>query len=379
MRKQMQLTIRQMDVWILIFSIALIMVGVFFIANFSYAALQINPTEEFPPNRAAMQAVFSLVGLLGAFIASRIDYHVIVKIGILSYCLCSFVTILLCILRFFHIPQVFSISLNALSNPIISSVCLILAGQIAAPRPRKTSLTSRNFAMFLRSDALYIAVVFVTFALFCILHSVSGMLAFFALLTLSMFLSGKNHAVWVGVFIALCALILLLITKFDPHASIVEAWKNPWVDPEGSGREPIQIMYAIATGGLFGVGIGQGWLQAGLANGLVRYPLVGILHETGLVGTVAVLMLYAALLYRMVHIALHAKDRLGFALAAILAARMMVLVAPNVMASAAVIPTLSHLYLPFLSYGGSDLIIECFLMGIVLSVSRQRGAAIEVS
>lgn len=147
----------------------------------------------------------------------------------------------------------------------------------------------------------------------------------------------------------------------------VESWLNPWADPLGGGYQIIQATYALANGGLLGTGLALGsptWIPEVHSD----FIFVAIGEELGLLGTLAVLALYLLLVYRGFYIALRARDGfsrlLAVGLSTILGLQTLIIIG----GTTRLIP-LTGITLPFISAGGSSLIVNFLIVGLLLHIS----------
>ncbi|HKG57390.1 MAG TPA: putative peptidoglycan glycosyltransferase FtsW [Candidatus Limnocylindrales bacterium] len=152
----------------------------------------------------------------------------------------------------------------------------------------------------------------------------------------------------------------------------IQAWINPWVDPLGKGFHTIQGLLALGLGGLFGAGLGESRLAGGLflPNAFNDFIFAIIGEEFGLVGGATVVVLFLILGYSGVRTALRAPDTFGALLAAGITAWLCLQAFINIGVVVALIPV-TGITLPFISYGGSSLIISFAAVGILLSISRE--------
>ncbi|MBW2389597.1 MAG: FtsW/RodA/SpoVE family cell cycle protein, partial [Deltaproteobacteria bacterium] len=153
----------------------------------------------------------------------------------------------------------------------------------------------------------------------------------------------------------------------------VMSFLDPWKDPLGAGFQLIQSFIAFNQGGLFGVGLGNGRQKLFyLPEAHTDFILSLVAEELGLIGVLLVLGAFAALLTFGTRIARRARSR--FAL--LMAFGTTTLLAGPAIVNAAVVmgllPT-KGLTLPFLSYGGTSLVICCTILGALLGISRQSG------
>lgn len=149
------------------------------------------------------------------------------------------------------------------------------------------------------------------------------------------------------------------------------AFLDPWSDPLGSGYHIIQSLYAIGSGGLFGVGLGRSrekFLYLPEPHTDFIFSILG--EELGLIGTLTVIMLFFLFAWRGMRTAMHAPDVFGSLLAVGLTSMIVVQAIMNIAVVTASMPV-TGIPLPFLSFGGSALIFTMTGVGILLNISRQ--------
>ncbi|MGH3104440.1 MAG: putative lipid II flippase FtsW [Gaiellaceae bacterium] len=155
---------------------------------------------------------------------------------------------------------------------------------------------------------------------------------------------------------------------------------DPWSDAQGAGFQTVQAMIGLGSGGIFGEGLGQGVQKIFyLPEAHTDMILAIVGEELGLVGTAAVICAYAAFAYAGLRIALACRDPFGKRLAAGLVALVCGQAAINLAAVLSIAP-LTGIPLPFVSYGGSNLVVQLASVGILLNIAangaRQRRAAV---
>ena len=166
-------------------------------------------------------------------------------------------------------------------------------------------------------------------------------------------------------------LLLLIMSGKDYHTGRIAIWRDPWAHPRDGGYQIIQSLYAIGSGGLFGVGFGQSrQKQLFLPEPENDFIFSIVCEELGLIGAGLILLLFALLIVRGYWIAIHARDRFGSLLVVGITTLMAVQVFLNISVVTNLLPT-TGISLPFFSYGGTALMIQLIEMGIVLGVSRQ--------
>ena len=168
--------------------------------------------------------------------------------------------------------------------------------------------------------------------------------------------------------------VVVILGAGGYEASRITAWQDPFSDPTDNGYQIIQSLYAIGSGGLLGLGLGQGRQKyLYLPEEHNDYIFAIVCEELGLVGALAILTLYALLILRGYWIALHVRDRF----LALMVAGITTLTALQVFFNIGVVTNLlpsTGISLPFFSYGGTALLIQLGEMGLILGASRQCSA-----
>ncbi|MBE6934008.1 MAG: putative lipid II flippase FtsW [Ruminococcaceae bacterium] len=187
-----------------------------------------------------------------------------------------------------------------------------------------------------------------------------------------MFVAG-THPKWLLAGAGCAALFVVVYVSFMGYAGDrITAWLHPESDPADKGYQILQSLYAIGSGGLFGLGFGmsrQKYLY--LPFQYNDYIFAIVCEELGLIGALLIILLFAALILRGFWIALRAADKFSTALATGLVALIAVQTILNLGVVTNLLPS-TGIALPFFSYGGTALAVNLGEMGIVLSISRQR-------
>lgn len=147
-------------------------------------------------------------------------------------------------------------------------------------------------------------------------------------------------------------------------------WINPWADPTGrGGYQILQGLFALGSGGLTGAGLGRGFPELIPEAGTdMIFPVIG--EELGLMGSLALLLLYAMVVVRSCGIGLRSRHQFGALLAACLAivfGLQTLVIAGGVLR---LIP-LTGITMPFVSYGGTSVVVNFIALGLLLAVSRE--------
>ena len=164
----------------------------------------------------------------------------------------------------------------------------------------------------------------------------------------------------------------MLALRFKPYiAKRFAAWGHVWEYAATTGYQQTRAMMVIASGGLFGLGLGNGRQKfLYLPEAQNDFIFAVVCEELGLIGACLILLLFALLIIRGYWLALHARDKFG----SLIIVGITTLFAFQVFANVAVVTNLfpvTGISLPFFSSGGSALIIQMAEMGLILSISRQ--------
>ncbi len=176
----------------------------------------------------------------------------------------------------------------------------------------------------------------------------------------------------VGAFIAGAAALYELPSLFPVVRTRVDVWLNPFADPSGAGYQIVQALHAFARGGILGTGLGAGLPTIGGRMPIpalhTDFPLAALGEELGLIGILAILGLYLVLIERGLRIAASAHDEFRALLAAglsmVIGVQAFIIAAGNLK----LIP-LTGITLPFISYGGSSLIANSVIVGLLIALS----------
>ena len=187
-----------------------------------------------------------------------------------------------------------------------------------------------------------------------------------------MFVAGTSSR-WLAAGAGAAGLFVLIYISFMGYAGDrVTAWLHPESDPSDTGYQILQSLYAIGSGGLFGLGLGksrQKYLY--LPFQYNDYIFAIICEELGLVGAVLIILLFGLTICRGYWIALRARDRFSTVFAAGLVTLIAVQTVLNLCVVTNLLPS-TGIALPFFSYGGTALAVNLGEMGIVLGISRHR-------
>ena len=158
--------------------------------------------------------------------------------------------------------------------------------------------------------------------------------------------------------------------KGDFRLARLTTFLNPWADATGDGWQVIQGLYAIGSGGLFGVGLGQSkqkYLYIPEPHNDFIFAVLA--EELGFIGCIAVIALFAVFIWRGTIIAMKAKDCFGSLVAVGITSLIGIQAIMNIAVVTSSMPA-TGVSLPFFSYGGTSLVILLCGVGILLNISR---------
>ncbi len=185
-----------------------------------------------------------------------------------------------------------------------------------------------------------------------------------------MFIGGTRLVVFILGLIAGGGLFAAMLLASNYASSRITTWRDPFSDTSDAGWQIVQSLYAVGSGGLFGLGLGQSrqkYLYLPEEHNDFIFSI--ICEELGLIGALLILALFALLIIRGYWIAMHSRDRYSFLVVTGVTSLLAIQVFLNVAVCTNLIPC-TGISLPFFSYGGTALLMQLAEMGIILSASR---------
>ncbi len=182
--------------------------------------------------------------------------------------------------------------------------------------------------------------------------------------------AGLSHRYVVGAALVALPTFYWLVMQVEYRRRRVLAFLDPWDDPLGDGFQIIQSLIAVGTGGVFGRGLMAGVQKLFyLPEAHTDFIYAVIAEELGLIGATAILLCFGVIAWRGLRITLRAPDRFGAFLALGLTTMVVTQAFVNISVVLGLVPT-KGLPLPFVSAGGSSLLINLLGMGVLLNVSQ---------
>lgn len=215
----------------------------------------------------------------------------------------------------------------------------------------------------------------VCFGLIYLQPNLSTAITIFMIIVGMLFVAGAKiwHLFLVGLMgISAAAFAVFLDPDGGYRLSRITSFLDPFADPLDSGYQVVQSLYALGSGGLFGVGLGKS-IQKNLylpeAHNDFILSIIG--EELGFVGILVLFLSYLLLLWRGIHIAINAKDMYGTLMASGVTMMMGIQLVLNVATVTSVMPP-TGITLPFISYGGNAIWMFMIAMGLLINISRYK-------
>lgn len=359
---------KKFDIYLFIACICLILFGLIMIYSASSVWAEYKFGDAF--KYVKQQGLFIAIGIPLLITVSKIDYSYYYKKTnlILGICLLLLVLVL--------IPGIGSVRNGSQSWFGIGSFGVQPSEAVKLAliiySAKYLSNNNRNLKHFFKGVLPLLCMLFLVFGLIMLQPDFgTGMIIVVSILAM-MFIAGVDMKFFlilggIGIF-GIIGLIVVAPYRMDRITSFL----NPWSDPLGTGFQIIQSLYAIGPGGL----LGQGFLNSRQKQFYLPEPQTDfifsiIAEEFGVLGVFIVTGLFFVVLYRGIKIALNTRDEFSKYLAFGMIFQIMIQMIMNLFVVIGVIPV-TGVTLPFLSYGGSSLLITLVSIGILLNISRYR-------
>ena len=358
-----------LDVPFLAVLLALLCYGLLMLFSAGYAVALYRRGDAYTYIRP--QLLFAVLGLMAMYAASLIDYHIWHKLAwpVLGVSLALLVVVLFMpeyngCKRWIVLP-----GLGTLQPSEIAKFAVVVAFahiiSLNHDRMRTFSAGVLPFALILGAVAV----------LMLLEPHLSGTVLILAIGAVLMFVGGTGlqwFALAGGLGVGAIAAAVLALPQLVPYAAgRLASWQDPFADPLGEGHQTIQSLYAIASGGMAGLGLGnsrQKYLYVPEPQNDFIFSI--LCEELGFSGAALAVGLFLLLLLRGVSIAVRARDKFGALLVVGFVVQVVLQAVLNIAVVTNTIPN-TGISLPFFSSGGTSLLMLLGEMGVVLSVSRQ--------
>lgn len=382
-----QLARGPMDLPFLMLTLLLLGIGLIMVLSASYASAYYDTKVSTPYYYFIRQLLFGAAGVAVLYCVSKINYQLLrwMSVFVLGAALILLVLVLIPGIgtktsgaqRWIYVGPI-SIQPSEIAK---LGVVLYFSARLSKRSTEKKKKWSKrtflgSFLNWLDRIGLlelipYVGILGVIALLMLLEPHMSGTVLILVAGAAILFASGVKLYWFIGGGVVAGGGLAVLMTKMAHTSARLAVWRDPWIDPQGDGFQAIQSLYAIGSGGLLGLGLGnsrQKFLYLPEPENDCIFPIV--CEELGFIGAALILILFALLIIRGYWLAIHARDRFG----ALLIVGIITLFAFQVFFNIGVVTGLlpvTGISLPFFSYGGTALMIQLAEMGIVLSVSRQ--------
>lgn len=334
-------------------------------AVFSASAPKAITLGENPFSFTLKQIIWLVAGVLGAWFFSNFDYQ---KLKPFSGILALAVLALLLLVQFTPL----GVTVNEAKRWLVIGPLQFQPSEMAKPALVLyfATLFSKN-SRILDSDKYPFYVIFAVMLLLIYKQPNLSMIILLILTALSMYYaSGGSTKIIGGGFLAGIGLIALTIRDYQLQR--IKIWWNPFVDALGAGYNIIQSMVAFSSGGLFGVGFGNSkqklsWLPEGHTDFI--FAVIG--EEFGFMGCFFLVCLFCVFLHRGFMISKKCPDMFGKLLAIGITFSICFQAFTNMSVASSFAPA-TGIPLPFISYGGSSLLVSLCMIGVLINISKTR-------
>lgn len=316
------------------------------------------------------QLVFIVIGIFIMYVISKIDYRIYYEKSNKILLICFILLILVLI------PGIGSVRNGSRSWFGIGSLGIqpSEAAKLALIIFTSKYLSKNNKFVKSYKDGVFpiLGVVFLFFGLIMLQPDLgTGMILVVSIISL-LFIAGVNMKFFIGGGIIGVIGVIILIIIAPYRMDRITSFIDPWKDPLGTGFQIIQSLYAIGPGGLLGTGyLNSIQKQFYLPEPQTDFIFSIIAEEFGIFGAIFVVGMFLFIIYKGLKIALSCNNLFGKYLAFGMIFQLSFQTMMNLMVVIGMIPV-TGVTLPFLSYGGSSLLITMFSMGIILSISRYK-------
>lgn len=322
------------------------------------------------------QVIFAIIGIALMFIISKIDYRIYKRFYKIAYW-GSIIVLALVV-----VPGIgtgakgatrwLNLGFVSFQPSEIAKIGLIIfyAGYLSEHRTELNSFMNG----FVKPLIYLIPPIAI---LFFLQDHLSASIIIIAIISIMMLMAGSKlkYFLTAGISVGCVGIAGMLILaqatgKGDFRLARLTTFLNPWADATGDGWQVIQGLYAIGSGGLFGVGLGeskQKYLYIPEPHNDFIFAVLA--EELGFIGCVAVIALFAVFIWRGILISMKAKDCFGSLLAVGITSLIGLQAIMNIAVVTSSMPA-TGISLPFLSYGGTALVILLCCVGILLNISR---------
>lgn len=357
---------KNIGIYLFILVVLFSIFGLIMIYSSSYVWSEYKFNDSF--HYVKLQGLFLLIGTIAMIFISKIDYKLYYKYASIIFIICLVLLVLVLIPGIGKIRNGsrswFGIgSFGIQPSEFIKLALLILISKYL-------SNSNKDIKSFFKGILPVLLVVGLVFLLIMLQPDFgTGMIIILSILSL-LFIAGANMKFFLiaGIIGVIGIVILILIAPYRMDRII--SFINPWSDPLGTGFQIIQSLYAIGPGGLFGLGLfNSRQKHFYLPEPQTDFIFSIISEELGIIGIILVASFFIFIMICGIKIALNSKNLFAKYLSFGITFQILIQAIMNLMVVVGLIPV-TGVTLPFLSYGGSSLLITLCSIGVLLNISK---------
>ena len=355
------------DLTFLFLVLILLSIGLIMMFSASYASSYYETGDSF--YYIKRQLLFAVVGVVMMLAIANIDYHILHRFAFLIYAGTLFLLVVVLIVPTREdAKRWINLGFTTFQPSELAkfAIVLIFAHLISVNYER---MKNPRYGVW-----PFLVLLGVVVMLMLLEPHLSGTILIVSIGVVMMFVGGTDLKWFMlgGVLIGVAIVAAVLIPGVVPYAmDRLQYWIDPWSDPQNKGFQTIQSLYAIGSGGLMGVGIGNSRQKhLYLPEPHNDFVFSVVCEELGFIGATLIILLFVLLIWRGYVVAMRCRDRFGSMLAVGLSTQVGVQTVLNIAVVSNTIPN-TGISLPFFSYGGTALVMLLCEMGVILSVSRQ--------
>lgn len=355
---------RGIDYTVLIIVLILVMFGLVMVFSSSYYYAMTEPKFNDKFYFFSRQLRWAIVGLVAMVMCMSINTEFFRRVSVLAYV--AIIGILVAVLAIGVATKGSQRWLEILGTSFQPSefakfiIIIFMSGFVIKHR----NLLNGNFIMFIKC-----ALPVIVAAGLIAMENLSTGIVVMVVGLMIMFVSSKKVMNFV-VFAVVGFIGFVIMVAIEPYRRArIMGWLDPWSDTIDNGYQIVQSLFAVASGGLFGLGIGQSRQKTFIPESYNDIIFAIICEELGLVGAIVVILLFLILIWRGIKIAMNARDKYSSYAATGIITMIAVQVIINIAVVTNTMPN-TGMPMPFISYGGTSLVVTMASMGLLLNISR---------
>ena len=355
---------RGIDYTVLIIVLILVMFGLVMVFSSSYYYAMTEPKFNDKFYFFSRQLRWAIVGLVAMVMCMSINTEFFRRVSVLAYV--AIIGILVAVLAIGVATKGSQRWLEILVTSFQPSefakfiIIIFMSGFVIKHR----NLLNGNFIMFIKC-----ALPVIVAAGLIAMENLSTGIVVMVVGLMIMFVSSKKVMNFV-VFVVVGFIGFVIMVAIEPYRRArIMGWLDPWSDTIDNGYQIVQSLFAVASGGLFGLGIGQSRQKTFIPESYNDIIFAIICEELGLVGAIVVILLFLILIWRGIKIAMNARDKYSSYAATGIITMIAVQVIINIAVVTNTMPN-TGMPMPFISYGGTSLVVTMASMGLLLNISR---------